>query len=286
VINGGAHAGNKLAFQEFMLMPVGAESFSEAMQIGAECYHNLAKVIKSKYGVDATNVGDEGGFAPNIQSNKEGVVLLMEALEKAGYTDKVVISMDVASSEFYEDGKYDLYSKDPENKGKKAMTGEELGEFYKELAAEFPIVSIEDPFDQDDWDSYVNLTPGVTEDLQIVGDDLTVTNPKKIQEAADKGAANALLLKVNQIGSITESINAVNLAKKNGWGIMTSHRSGETEDNYIADIAVGLATGQIKTGAPCRSERLAKYNQILRIEDEFGVGKLKYAGKGFRGPFL
>lgn len=285
VINGGAHAGNKLAFQEFMLMPTGAETFSEAMQIGAECYHNLAKVIKSKYGVDATNVGDEGGFAPNIQSNKEGVELLMEALEKAAYTDKVVISMDVASSEFYEDGKYDLYSKDPSNKGTMAMNGEELGQFYKELANEFPIVSIEDPFDQDDWESYMKLTPGVTKNLQIVGDDLTVTNPKKIQEASDKEAANALLLKVNQIGSITESINAVNLAKSKGWGIMTSHRSGETEDNYIADIAVGLATGQIKTGAPCRSERLAKYNRILRIEDEFGLGKLKYAGKGFRGPF-
>lgn len=284
VINGGSHAGNKLAFQEFMILPTGASSFKEAMQIGAEVYHNLKGVIKKKYGQDATNVGDEGGFAPNIQSNKEGVELLMDAIHKSGYADKVVIGMDVASSEFRtKDDKYDLNFKSKDNDGSEKITGVQLGDFYKELARDFPIVSIEDPFDQDDWDSWIKFTTGVTKDLQVVGDDLTVTNPKKIQEAAEKGAANALLLKVNQIGSVTESIAAVKLAKQNGWGVMTSHRSGETEDHYIADLAVGLCTGQIKTGAPCRSERLAKYNQLLRIEEELGAGA-EYAGKSYRKP--
>ncbi|TFJ83796.1 hypothetical protein NSK_004898 [Nannochloropsis salina CCMP1776] len=284
VINGGSHAGNKLAFQEFMILPTGASSFKEAMQIGAEVYHNLKSVIKKKYGQDATNVGDEGGFAPNIQNNKEGVELLMDAIKNAGYLDKVVIGMDVASSEFRtKDDMYDLDFKTKDNDGSSKITGEQLGEFYKELARKFPIVSIEDPFDQDDWDSWVKFNTAVTKELQVVGDDLTVTNPKKIQEAADKSAANALLLKVNQIGSVTESIAAVKLAKKNGWGIMTSHRSGETEDNYIADLAVGLCAGQIKTGAPCRSERLAKYNQLLRIEEELGADAV-YAGKSYRKP--
>uniref|UniRef100_A0A6U4G2R8 phosphopyruvate hydratase n=2 Tax=Phaeomonas parva TaxID=124430 RepID=A0A6U4G2R8_9STRA len=284
VINGGSHAGNKLAFQEFMLLPTGAKSFSEAMQIGTEVYHALRGVIKKKYGIDATNVGDEGGFAPAIQSNREGVELLMEALKITGYTDKVVIGMDVASSEFYtEDGQYDLDFKTPDNDGSMKLTGEALGDFYKELAKDFPIQSIEDPFNEDDWDSYSPFTAAVGKDIQVVGDDLTVTNPVRIQEAVDKGACNALLLKVNQIGSITESINAVKLAKQNGWGIMCSHRSGETEDNYIADLAVGLCTGQIKTGAPCRSERLAKYNQLLRIEEELGEGA-EYAGLNYRKP--
>ncbi|CAM9248914.1 unnamed protein product, partial [Phaeothamnion confervicola] len=282
VINGGEHAGNLLAFQEFMIMPTGAATFKEAMQIGAEVYHNLKSVIKKKYGADACNVGDEGGFAPNIQSNREGAELLVDAIKKAGYEDKVVIAMDVASSEFLKDGKYDLDFKNPKADGTQKLTGVELGNFYKELAKDFPIVSIEDPFDQDDWDSYCAFTPGVGEKVQVVGDDLTVTNPKRIQEASDKGACNALLLKVNQIGSITESIAAVTLAKQSGWGVMTSHRSGETEDNYIADLAVGLATGQIKTGAPCRSERTAKYNQqLLRIEEELG-DKCTYAGRNFR----
>eukprot|EP00644_Phytophthora_capsici_P016692 jgi/Phyca11/509557/fgenesh2_kg.PHYCAscaffold_47_\ len=282
VINGGSHAGNKLAFQEFMLLPTGAESFSEAMVMGCEVYHQLKSVIKKKYGQDATNVGDEGGFAPNIQSNREGVELLMTAINRAGYDGKIGIGMDVASSEFLtKDGKYDLNFKTEGSTD--LLTGEELGQLYQDLAKEFPIISIEDPFDQDDWTHYTSFTAGIGEKVQVVGDDLLCTNPKRIATALDKKACNALLLKVNQIGSVTESVDAVALAQKNGWGVMTSHRSGETEDSYIADLAVGLATGQIKTGAPCRSERLAKYNQLLRIEEALG-SDAKYAGKHFRNP--
>ncbi|RLN72800.1 hypothetical protein BBJ28_00021324 [Nothophytophthora sp. Chile5] len=282
VINGGSHAGNKLAFQEFMILPTGAESFSEAMAMGCEVYHQLKSVIKKKYGQDATNVGDEGGFAPNIQSNREGVELLMTAIGRAGYDGKIGIGMDVASSEFYTaEGKYDL---DFKTEGATdLLTGEELGQLYQDLAKEFPIVSIEDPFDQDDWPHYSAFTKSIGEKVQIVGDDLLCTNPKRIATALEKSACNALLLKVNQIGSVTESVDAVALAQTNGWGVMTSHRSGETEDSYIADLAVGLSTGQIKTGAPCRSERLAKYNQLLRIEEALGQDA-KYAGQFFRNP--
>lgn len=286
VINGGSHAGNALSFQEFMLLPTGASSFSEAMQIGTEIYHILKKETKTRYGQDAVNVGDEGGFAPPIRSNKEGVELLMSAIEKSGHGSKVVLGMDVASSEFYceKTGNYDLDKKvrTPELKTP-LLTGKELGQFYKELCKDFPIKSIEDAFEQDDWENWKAFTKEVGDQVQIVGDDLTVTNPARIAEAAKVGACNALLLKVNQIGSVTESIDAVKLAKLSGWGVMTSHRSGETEDNYIADLAVGLCSGQIKTGAPCRSERLAKYNQLLRIEEELG-SKATYAGKNFRKP--
>lgn len=284
VINGGAHAGNALAFQEFMVLPTGASSFSEAMRIGTEIYHSLKSVTKKRYGQDAVNVGDEGGFAPPIKSNKEGVELLLDAIEKSGHLDKIVLGMDVAASEFYVDGKYDLAKKSRKADSSEPMlSGKELGEFYSELCKEFPIKSIEDPFDEDDWDNWIAFTSVVGKDVQIVGDDLTVTNPIRIEKAAKTKACNALLLKVNQIGTITESITAVKLAKTSGWGVMTSHRSGETEDNYIADLAVGLCTGQIKTGAPCRSERLAKYNQLLRIEEELG-SKAKYAGESFRKP--
>ncbi|KAG5174936.1 enolase [Tribonema minus] len=283
VINGGSHAGNRLAFQEFMMMPVGASSFKEAMQIGSECYHHLHKVIKARYGQDACNVGDEGGFAPNIQNNREGVELLMDAIAKAGHTDKVVISMDVAASEFYKDGKYDLDFKNESSGGASVMSGEDLGDMFYQLSQDFPIESIEDPFDQDDWDSWIKFTAKCAGKVQVVGDDLTVTNIKRIKDAADRKACSALLLKVNQIGSVSESIAAVKLAKQSGWGVMCSHRSGETEDNYIADLAVGLCTGQIKTGAPCRSERLAKYNQLLRIEEELG-DKAVYAGASYKKP--
>ncbi|KAI9332026.1 Enolase, C-terminal TIM barrel domain-containing protein [Zopfochytrium polystomum] len=282
VINGGSHAGNKLAMQEFMILPTGASSFAEAMKIGSEVYHALKSVIKKKYGQDATNVGDEGGFAPNIQDNKEGLELLKTAIAQAGYTDKVKIGMDVAASEFYkESGKYDLDFKNPESDPSKHISGEELSELYKSFIRDYPIVSIEDPFDQDDWESYHKLTSSV--DIQIVGDDLTVTNPERIQTAIEKKAVNGLLLKVNQIGSVTESIRASKLAQSDGWGVMVSHRSGETEDTFIADLVVGLKTGQIKTGAPCRSERLAKYNQLLRIEEELGSAAV-YAGQNFRHP--
>ena len=284
VINGGSHAGNRLAFQEFMILPVGAKTFTEAMIMGCEVYAILKSVIKSKYGQDACNVGDEGGFAPSIQSNYEGVELLMEAIKRSGYEKEVKIGMDVAASEFLtKDGTYDLDFKTPNNDGKMKYAGPALADVYKDLAKKYPIVSIEDPFDQDDWENYTAFTAAIGKDVQVVGDDLLVTNVKRIEEASAKKACNALLLKVNQIGSVTESINAVKLAKKNGWGVMTSHRSGETEDNYIADLAVGLCTGQIKTGAPCRSERLAKYNQLLRIEEELG-SKAVYAGATFRSP--
>lgn len=284
VINGGSHAGNKLAMQEFMILPTGASSFKEAMKMGAEVYHHLKSVIKKKYGQDATNVGDEGGFAPNIQDNQEGLELLKTAIAKAGYTGKVVIGMDVAASEFYgADKTYDLNFKEENNDGSKKITGEALKDLYKSFVSEYPIVSIEDPFDQDDWEHYAKLTAEIGEKVQIVGDDLLVTNPKRVEKAIKEKACNALLLKVNQIGSVTESIEAVKMSKRAGWGVMASHRSGETEDTFIADLSVGLSTGQIKTGAPCRSERLAKYNQILRIEEELGAEAI-YAGANFRRP--
>ncbi|KAL5191208.1 Enolase 1, chloroplastic [Glycine soja] len=295
VINGGSHAGNNLAMQEFMILPVGATSFAEALRMGSEdinfcanirfldrtVYHVLKGIIKAKYGQDACNVGDEGGFAPNVQDNREGLVLLMDAIDKAGYTGKIKIGMDVAASEFYtKDGKYDLNFKKQPNDGAHVHSAQSLGQLYKDFVKEFPIVSIEDPFDQDDWGSWASLLASV--DIQLVGDDLLVTNPKRIAEAIKKKACNGLLLKVNQIGTVTESIQAALDSKAAGWGVMVSHRSGETEDNFIADLSVGLASGQIKTGAPCRSERLAKYNQLLRIEEE--LGSVRYAGETFRSP--
>ncbi|KAI9092521.1 hypothetical protein K1719_027649 [Acacia pycnantha] len=287
VINGGSHAGNKLAMQEFMILPVGASSFKEAMKMGVEVYHHLKAVIKKKYGQDATNVGDEGGFAPNIQENKEGLELLKTAIAKAGYTGKVVIGMDVAASEFYSnnDKTYDLNFKEENNDGSQKISGDSLKNVYKSFVTDYPIVSIEDPFDQDDWEHYAKLTGEVGEQVQIVGDDLLVTNPKRVEKAIKEKSCNALLLKVNQIGSVTESIEAVKMSKRAGWGVMASHRSGETEDTFIADLSVGLATGQIKTGAPCRSERLAKYNQLLRIEEELGSAAV-YAGSKFRAPLI
>ncbi|CAK4613227.1 hypothetical protein LEN26_000197 [Aphanomyces euteiches] len=288
IINGGSHAGNKLAMQEFMILPVGASSFTEAMQIGTEVYHVLKKVINKRYGLDATAVGDEGGFAPNIQENGEALRLIQEAIELAGYTNKVQIGMDVAASEFYtgkEDARYNLDFKNPNAEDKDKISADELigvyQHFIEQCKDHSPIVSIEDPFDQDDWASWKKFTATVGTHVQIVGDDLTVTNPTRVQKAIEEKACNALLLKVNQIGSVTESIQAVTMSKKAGWGIMASHRSGETEDSFIADLAVGLSAGQIKTGAPCRSERLAKYNQLLRIEEEMGPSAV-YAGNNFR----
>ena len=287
VINGGSHAGNKLAMQEFMILPTGATTFREALQIGAEVYHNLKKVIQTKYGLDATNVGDEGGFAPNIQDNLEGLNILMEAIEKSGHRAKVTLGMDVAASEFYkaDEKKYDLDFKTANNDGSKKLTGEELTELYKTFIQNYPMGSIEDPFDQDDWEHYAALTAQVGENVQIVGDDLLVTNPTRVAQAIEKKSCNALLLKVNQIGSLTEAIQAWKMSRDAGWGIMVSHRSGETEDTFIADLVVGLGTGEIKTGAPCRSERLAKYNQIMRIEEELGA-RAHYAGATFRHPRL
>lgn len=281
VINGGSHAGNKLAMQEFMLLPTGASSFTEAMQIGSEVYHNLKGVIKKKYGQDACNVGDEGGFAPNIQNNMEALELIREAIDQAGYTGKVKIGMDVAASEFCKDKKYDLDFKNKDSDKSKWLSSDALTDIYKSMVDKYPVISIEDPFDQDDWAAYSKMTASMP--IQIVGDDLLVTNPKRVQKGIDVKACNALLLKVNQIGTVTESIDAAKMSHAAGWGVMVSHRSGETEDTFIADLVVGLATGQIKTGAPCRSERLAKYNQILRIEEELG-SEAKYAGVNFKNP--
>ncbi|KAG6386267.1 hypothetical protein SASPL_155160 [Salvia splendens] len=290
VINGGSHAGNKLAMQARVH---DSSSWSFFFHRGHEdgCgsispFEGMLylAVIKKKYGQDATNVGDEGGFAPNIQENKEGLELLKTAIAKAGYEGKVVIGMDVAASEFYgKDKTYDLNFKEENNNGSQKIPGDKLKDLYKSFVSEYPIVSIEDPFDQDDWETYAKLTTEIGAKVQIVGDDLLVTNPKRVEKAIKEKTCNALLLKVNQIGSVTESIEAVRMSKRAGWGVMTSHRSGETEDTFIADLAVGLSTGQIKTGAPCRSERLAKYNQLLRIEEELGSAAV-YAGANFRTP--
>eukprot|EP00917_Polyrhabdina_sp_WS-2016_P009542 GHVP01021107.1.p1 GENE.GHVP01021107.1~~GHVP01021107.1.p1 ORF type:complete len:460 (-),score=92.01 GHVP01021107.1:1321-2661(-) len=281
VINGGSHAGNSLAFQEFMIIPTGATSFAQALQMGAEVYHNLKNVIKKKYGLDATNVGDEGGFAPTIGDHFEALDLLVEAIKTAGHEGKIKIASDVAASEMItDDKKYDLDFKNPKKDGSKVITGEALIGEYKKMIEKYPIVSIEDPFDQDDWEHWGKMTAELGASQQIVGDDLLVTNPERIKMALEKKSCNALLLKLNQIGTVTESIEACNMAKDNDWGCFVSHRSGETEDTFIADIVVGLRTGQIKTGAPCRSERTAKYNQLLRIEQELG-SNAKYAGESF-----
>merc|ERR1712117_81298 len=232
IINGGSHAGNKLAMQEFMVLPLGATCFSEAMRMGSELYHHLKALIKKKYGLDATAVGDEGGFAPNFQNNGEALELLVEAIKKSGYEGKIKIGMDIAASEFYKNGKYDLDFKNPDTKESDWISSDKLGEMYKGFIKNYPVVSIEDPFDQDDWEGYKKLTAATS--IQIVGDDLLVTNPNRISTAIDKKACNGLLLKVNQIGSVTEAIKAHNMAKAQGWGTMVSHRSGETEDCFIA----------------------------------------------------
>lgn len=265
---------------------MGAATFSEAMQIGAECYHTLKGIIKKKFGGDATLIGDEGGFAPPCNA-REGVTLIMEAIEKSGWKAKCTIGMDVAASEFKVEGEdcYDLgkWYPEAEKTDDLKMTAAQLASFYVELLSEFPIMTIEDPFDQDDWPAWKLFTEQVGEKTQVVGDDNTVTTVSRIERAIADKSCNALLLKINQCGSITESIEAVKLVKQNGWGVMTSHRSGETEDVTIADLAVGLCTGQIKTGAPCRSERNSKYNQLMRIEEELGAAAV-YAGPNWRRP--
>ena len=259
VTNGGEHAGNKLAFQEFFIIPTGAESFREAMVIGCEVFHNLKAIIKAKHGGDATLIGDEGGFAPPVGVD-DSMELLMESIDRAGYGGKVTVGLDVAASEFKVGDSADSVSYDLDfktsgaDKDHSAMkTGDEMVAYYKHMVENYPVVTIEDPFDQDDWGNWSKLTGDVGAGCQIVGDDLTVTNIEKIREAVDKNSCNALLLKVNQIGSVSESIAAVKLSKQSGWGVMTSHRSGETEDAYIADRQ-GLCTGD-QDGAPCRGER-------------------------------
>lgn len=270
IVNGGAHADSGVDVQEFMIAPIGAESFSEALRMGAEVYHSLKSVIKSK-GL-STGLGDEGGFVPSVESTKAALDLIVEAIEKAGMkpgTD-IALALDVASSEFFKDGKYHFEGGE--------HTAEEMAKVYADLIEQYPIVSIEDPLQEDDWEGYTNLTAAIGDKVQIVGDDFFVTNPVRLQEGIDKKAANALLVKVNQIGTLTETFDAVDLAHRNGYRTMMSHRSGETEDTTIADLSVALGCGQIKTGAPARSERVAKYNQLLRIEQELGDAAV-YAGR-------
>ncbi|KAI6187931.1 2-phospho-D-glycerate hydro-lyase [Aphelenchoides besseyi] len=281
VINGGSHARNKLAMQEFMILPVGAKNFREAMKMGWEINVKLKAEIKQRCGLNAKAVRDEGGFVPNIQDCKVALDLLSTSISLAGYTGKVKIGMDVGASEFYKDGKYDLDFKNEKSDPSKWIDGDQLGDLYKSLIKDYPVVSIENAFHQDDCDSWSRLLASTS--IQLVGNDLTVTNPKRIHQAIEKKSCNCLLLKGNQIGTITESIEAAKLSRENGWGVMVSYRSGETEDTFIADLAVGLSAGQIKTGAPCRSERLAKYNQILRIEEKLGNEAI-YAGEKFRNP--
>ncbi len=278
VINGGKHAGNTLAFQEFMIMPIGAENFAQALQMASEVYQILKKIIVKEYGSDGTSVGDEGGFAPNIKDEIYALDMLVKAIDDSGYKNQIKISMDVAASEFYdnENKVYDLSFK--WKSGKRCLTPADLIDLYCNLAKKYPIVSIEDPFDENDFQTWQKFYSKIGSKIQILGDDLLVTNPSRIRMAMDPMACNALLLKVNQIGSIYESIEACNLAQGNKWNVMVSHRSGETEDHFIADLVVGLMAGQIKSGAPCRSERTSKYNQLLRIEEELGDEGV-YAGK-------
>lgn len=261
IINGGAHADNKLDFQEFMIIPE-RETIHERVRVGAEVFHNLKKVLNEK-GL-ATGVGDEGGFAPDLKSNSEGFELIIEAIKRAGYEPgvDVNIGIDVAASEFYHDGKYELVGEG------RSLTTDELIDFYQELVDKYPIISIEDPVDENDWEGFKKITEKLGDRIQLVGDDLFVTNKKCLQKGIDMHAGNAILLKVNQIGTITETLETIELARKNGYKTIISHRSGETEDTTIADLAVGLNLGQIKTGSMSRTDRICKYNQLMRIEEE------------------
>ena len=278
ILNGGAHADNKIDFQEFMVMPVGASSFSEGLRWGVEIFHNLKSVLKDKgY---STNVGDEGGFAPDIQSNEEAIETVLKAIEKAGYKpgDEVVIAMDAAISELYDSkaGNYHFHKS-----GGARMSSEEMVEFWVNWCNKYPIVSIEDGMDEDDWKGWKMLTDAIGNKVQLVGDDLFVTNVKRLQQGITEGVANGLLVKVNQIGSLSETIDAVTMAQHNRYNTIMSHRSGETEDATIADLAVALNCGQIKTGSASRSDRMAKYNQLLRIEEELGTNAF-YPGKALK----
>ncbi|MCT9931597.1 phosphopyruvate hydratase [Planotetraspora sp. A-T 1434] len=271
ILNGGAHADTNVDIQEFMIAPIGAETFSEALRMGAETYHTLKGVLKEKgY---ATGLGDEGGFAPNLPSNRDALDLILVAIEKAGYTpgQDIALALDVAATEFHSDGVYTLDGK--------GLSAAELISFYEDLVRSYPLVSIEDPLDEEDWEGWKAITASLGAKVQLVGDDLFVTNPERLERGIREGAANALLVKVNQIGSLSETLDAVDLAHRSGYRCMMSHRSGETEDTTIADLAVATNCGQIKTGAPARSDRVAKYNQLLRIE-ELLDDAARYAGRG------
>ena len=273
ILNGGAHADNNVDFQEFMVMPVGADSFAEALRMGSEIFHNLKSVLKSRgY---STGVGDEGGFAPNLKSNEEAIETILEAVEKSGYKagDNVMLALDPAASEFYKDGKYIFKKSD-----KRELSSEEMAAYWEDWCNKYPIVSIEDGMAENDWNGWTNLTNAVGENVQLVGDDLFVTNVKFLQKGINLGACNSILIKVNQIGTLIETLDAIELARTNNMTAVISHRSGETEDSFIADLAVATNAGQIKTGSLCRSDRIAKYNQLLRIEEDLG-DSAKYPGK-------
>jgi enolase len=269
VINGGVHAANSIDLQEFMLVPVGAESFGDALRVGAEVYHALKKVL-SERGL-ATGVGDEGGFAPDLESSEAAIEAILEASERAGHRGRVAIALDPATSEVFSDGVYRFEGRE--------KTSEEMPDFWAEIVDRYPVVSIEDGAAEDDWPSWQRLTETLGDSVQLVGDDVFVTNPERLQEGIERGVANSILVKVNQIGTLTETIEAVRLAQSAGYSAVMSHRSGETEDATIADLAVALGTGQIKTGAPARSDRVAKYNQLLRIEEQLGA-RAVYPGLG------
>lgn len=262
VINGGEHAGNELDIQEHMIAPVGAPNFKEALRMGVEVYHQLGTLLKKKYGPSATNVGDEGGFAPPIEDPVEPFDLIIDAIDIAGYSGDIKIAVDTAASEFYEEGKY-LF-------GGKSLQSSDMVDFYEKLVEEYPVISLEDPLAEDDWPGFKEMTRRLGKKVQIVGDDIFVSDPGIITKGIQEDVCNAVLLKVNQIGTLTEALDAASLAMKNGYGIMVSHRSGETSDHYIADLAVALSCGQIKSGAPARGERTVKYNRLLDIEEELG----------------
>ncbi|PCI27790.1 MAG: phosphopyruvate hydratase [SAR324 cluster bacterium] len=272
ILNGGSHADNNVDIQEFMIMPVGAPSFREALRMGAEIFHTLKSVLKAR-GLN-TAVGDEGGFAPNLKSNEEALEVIMAAIVQAGYKpgEDVKIALDSAASEFYKDGKYVLSAEASPEK-----SGEEMIAFYEDLVSKYPIISIEDGLDEDDWSTWKSMTTKMAGKIQLVGDDLFVTNSKRLKRGIDEGIGNSILIKLNQIGTLTETLDAIEMAKRAGYTCVISHRSGETEDSTIADIAVATNAGQIKTGSLCRSDRVAKYNQLLRIEEELG-DRAKYAG--------
>jgi enolase len=278
ILNGGAHADNSIDFQEFMVMPVGADSFSEALRMGVEVFHHLKKVLKNKK--MSTNVGDEGGFAPNLSSNTEAIETVIQAIEDAGYKagEQIYIAMDPAASEFWDEKKKKYVFK---KSTKEEFSSAEMVDYWAGWCDKYPIISIEDGLAEDDWDGWKLMTDKLGKKIQIVGDDLFVTNVKRLQKGIDMGVANSILVKVNQIGTLTETINAVELAKVNGYTSVMSHRSGETEDVTIADLAVALNTGQIKTGSASRSDRIAKYNQLLRIEEILGDSAI-YHGKNFK----
>lgn len=285
IINGGTHGGNRLPFQEFLIMPTGAETFKEAMQVGVETYHELRSVLVEECGQMASCVGDDGGFVPDIEDAETALDLIKTAIQRAGYEDHIQVGLDVAASKFYdrETNKYNLNFK--QNGSSNLKTVEELLHMYKVFAAKYGLISIEDPFDQDDFATYENITGELGELIQIAGDDLLSTNMERIERAIESNACNALLLKLDQIGTVTEAIEANNTCRNSGFGVVVSHRSGETEDPFIAALCVGLGTGQIKAGAPCRSERLAKYNELLRIEEDLG-DRATYAGDYWRDPWM